>query len=415
MARVLVAMSGGVDSSVAAALAQESGDEAVGVWMRLHDGAGGGPDARAGRCTVDAAEDARRVAGQLGIPFHVLDLRREFAEAVVRPFVAAYLDGRTPSPCLECNTLVKFGALLGRARQRYGCEAVVTGHYARIEVGHGPDGRRLLRLRRARDAAKDQAYFLHGLGQDQLAHGRFPLGELTKAEVRELARTRGLASAARAESMEVCFVPGGDLGATLAARGGWTAVPGPVVDSEGRVIGRHAGAAAYTTGQRRGTGVATGRRCYVRGVDPAHNTLVVGPREDLETAAFVIEDASFVAGSAPPAPFAAQVQVRHRATPVPARVSRLSPGDSGRWLVETEQPVWAATPGQAAVLFDGEYVLGGGRIARESGPGAARAWPATEPLRAAAPRPIAVGRAPATSGTGADPHGAGAVAAAPGR
>ncbi len=385
-------MSGGVDSSVAAALLVEQGHEVVGVWMRLHDVADTISEFKKSCCSLDAAEDARRVAGQLDIPFYVMNLEREFDDGVLSPFLSAYLDGSTPSPCVDCNTTVKFGALLGRARHLYDCDAVATGHYARRIV----DADGTTRLLRARDEDKDQTYFLYGLSQDQLRDARFPLGELTKPEVRAVARGLGLATAEKPESQGICFIPDGDVRGALRSRAGWSPEPGLVLDTDGARVGEHNGVAGYTPGQRQGLGIALGSPRYVSRVDPVTNTITLGRREDLETRTFEIEDARFITDRAPTVPFRADVRIRHRGRPIAATVSpattasRASSDDraegaattsaegTGRWEIHTDEPVWAVAPGQAAVLYAGETCLGGGRIARASDVPGTAAWNARE-------------------------------------
>ena len=256
---------------------------------------------------------------------------------------------------------MKFGALLGRARHLYGCDAVATGHYARVDALEDPDvvGGRRYRLLAGVDSDKDQSYFLYGLGQEQLAAVRFPLGDRTKAEARAIARRHGLATADKPESQEICFVRDGDYRAELARRAGWQAMPGPLLDADGTRVGEHAGVAAYTVGQRGRLGVALGEPRYVATIDAPANLITLGRRADLYRDRFGLHDVSFVDGEPPASDFAAAVRIRHRATPQLGTVRETTSG----WVVELERPAWAPAPGQAAVLYDGAVVIGGGRIA----------------------------------------------------
>ena len=297
MSRIVAAMSGGVDSSVAAALlAREAAteDEVIGVWMRTHADLPEGYELSRSCCSPDAADDARRVAQILGIPFFVLNVEREFGARVIDAFVDAYLDGATPNPCQACNQYIKFDELLRRGLAAYGADAVATGHYARLEHR---DGR--WRLLRAADAAKDQTYFLWVLDQEQLSRTRFPLGELTKPEVRAMAADLTLPTAQKPESQEICFVPLGDYRTLLEERRGYAGDPGPIVDADGTEIGTHTGYAHYTVGQRHGLGVALGEAVYVREVRPASNTVVIGRRDEVAQRTFSVDGARFTAGEPP--------------------------------------------------------------------------------------------------------------------
>lgn len=348
--RVVVAMSGGVDSSLAAALVVARGCEAIGVTMHL---AGGGSRC----CSLSDAEDARAVAERLGIRFFVANYAERFRAEVIESFADAYLAGRTPIPCIACNTRFKFAHLLERARV-FGAQRVATGHYARVD--RDPESG-LWCLRRAVDRNKDQSYFLFQLNQAQLAAVDFPLGALTKREVREQARRLGLATADKPESQEICFVPDGGYAQVVEAlRPDALPGEGEIVDGEGRVLGRHGGIHRFTVGQRRGLGVGGGRRLYVTALDAAHNRVVVGELDALSANAARVENVSWVAGEPPPDGVRAAVQVRHRHV---AAGAALEPRADGSVLAHFDEPVRAVSPGQAAVFYVGDRVLGGGWIA----------------------------------------------------
>ena len=336
----LIAMSGGVDSAVAAYLTQQEGFSFVGATMHLH-----------GEFT--GVEDARQVAGRLGMPLHVLDFQKEFRHLVMDDFVTCYEQGLTPNPCVVCNRKLKFGLLL-EAAQALGCHYTVTGHYARIRQENG----RYV-LCKAADAAKDQSYFLYALTQAQLSRIRFPLGELTKEQAREIALNQGFINARKRDSQDVCFIPDGDYYAFLQRHTGKTYPQGNFLDATGKVVGRHNGAAAYTLGQRKGLGLAMGAPVYVCGKDMAANTVTVGPNEMLFHKALRANDWFFHPFDTLTQPIRVLAKARSRMTEQPATVY---PEEGGFARVEFDAPQRAITPGQAVVLYDGDTVIGGGTI-----------------------------------------------------
>jgi tRNA-specific 2-thiouridylase len=373
---IAVAMSGGVDSSTVAAMLAQSGDTVVGLTLQLWDqtrlsGKHGIPEApKAGRCcSLDDVYDARRVAEHLGIPYYVVNQQERFEKDVVRPFVDEYLHGRTPIPCSLCNNHLKFDALLHTARS-IGAERIATGHYAVNEYDASRDnGRGRWILKRPADLAKDQTYFLFGLTQEQLSRTLFPLGRLTKPEVREVARQRGLALAEKPDSQEICFIPGGDykqfLTAYLEEQGEpMPETAGELVASNGEVIGRHDGISNFTVGQRKGLGVSSPTPLYVLSIHPDSHRVTVGADAELATRTLRARRLNWISIPALTASIRVKIKIRHRHEPAWATLEPASPTSSGdeEVLATFAEPQRAVTPGQSAVFYDGDEVVGGGWI-----------------------------------------------------
>ena len=353
--RVLMAMSGGVDSSVAALVLRDGGYEVEGVTMKLFDNADANLDSEKSCCSLKDAEDARQVCLDLGIPHIVYNLSHAFIHDVMDRFCNGYLSGTTPNPCIDCNRYIKFGALQQRRRD-LGFDFVATGHYAR-RVQNQETGR--YELLRGRDAAKDQSYVLFHLDQDTLAHMLFPLGDLDKAQVRELAASHGFANAEKAESQDICFVPDGDYASFIEARTGCAFEPGDIVNREGKVLGQHEGLVHYTIGQRKGIGVAVGEPLYVFAKDVEKNQLVVGTDAETLCCAIEVDDVNFIARPSLLEPAHLSVKAHYRQR---ARTAQVQQTDDRRIHIAFDEPQRACAPGQAAVVYDGDRVVCGGTI-----------------------------------------------------
>lgn len=354
--RALIAMSGGVDSSVAAYLTKEGGFSCIGATMKLFTNADIGESRKRSCCSLNDVEDARSVANKLDIPYYVLNLVSDFKRQVIERFIRSYEQGDTPNPCIDCNRYIKFGLLLGRARE-LSCDFLVTGHYARIQKD-GASGRLL--LKKAVDAKKDQSYFLYAMTQEELSQVLFPLGDLCKEETRAIAAAQGFVNAKKHESQDICFVSDGDYAAFIEGYTGKKYAGGDFVDKAGNILGKHKGFIRYTIGQRRGTGIASSQPLYVAGKSRAGNTVTLAAANELYAASLMAEDVNWIACDGLDRPLRVKAKARYRQ---PAEWATVEQAADGQARVVFERPQRALAGGQAVVFYDGDIVVGGGRIA----------------------------------------------------
>ena len=352
--KALIAMSGGVDSSVAAYLMKEKGYDCIGCTMRLYDGDSEAESGGSSCCSLSDVENARSIAFKLGMPYYVFNFTEDFGKCVIDKFIGGYERGITPNPCIDCNRYMKFSGLYERAKI-LGCDVIVTGHYARIEKENDK-----YILKKAVDGSKDQSYVLYFLTQEQLAHTVFPLGEMNKTQTRETAGKNGFINASKPDSQDICFVPDGDYVSFMERYCGKVYEPGNYIDSEGNIIGRHRGYVHYTIGQRKGLGVAFGEPRFVSRIDPVNNTVTLVKNEELFENTVKIKEINWISGETPAEEFRCTAKVRYRHRDEPCTVY---PDGDGAVII-FDSPVRAVTPGQAAVMYDGDRVIGGGVIVK---------------------------------------------------